>query len=451
MTYINTNDKNRSIPKVAFFAGWLPLYIYVFLVVWTPIIPMSPLPPLRFDDIWLFIWLAGSFLTAQHYGNTKLPLLLLALVGLVAVLTTASTFINGISIGRRPAPSELFDAFVFIRMALVILLISRARSLLSPIKGLTYAMLLSVSSTVPIIFIQAFSISPYDEMTIRLWTNDNIVYQLQFFQHGVLARAVGTIGNPNYLGIFLVLNIASCMYAILVVFKRYGIGIKILSSAMLFVSLYIIVFHAMSRTALVCSMYALALLLIGSVYINRKIAIVHILVSITTLVALVAVFANNDFVIPRRIVDMFDPVNASDLVYSASLMGGRINIWSDQWSEISSSLINIAVGKGTLHGYDLTSDNGMLRLWLQAGVVAFVIGVVFWGSLFVRSILNFLRRNNYEHAFANLYILSIIGALFLFEMAADGIFHAKVSIIIAIYAGLLFKINNRQDSMIFKP
>ncbi|WP_018394785.1 O-antigen ligase family protein [Bacillus sp. 37MA] len=193
------------------------------------------------------------------------------------------------------------------------------------------------------------------------------------FEAWEVGRIVGTIGNPNIFGVFLVIF---SIYILTILLPKYQNNIKytFILIIILLTSSYAILL-SQSRTAYLL----LALGIVASILLSKKnILIKSILLSLILLV-LALIYINNP-IVSRR----FEAENIDTL-------GGREDIWRIFIKNyLSPFTIQSFVGYGFYYVRDISKavDNYYLQLILQYGF----IGLLLYLNIFLSAIKSFLFR-----------------------------------------------------------
>lgn len=226
----------------------------------------------------------------------------------------------------------------------------------------------------------------FRELILKYFTNyEKYSYTFEIWGTG---RAVGTIGNPNTFGVFMVIFV---LFALTLLFFRRGNGklYNLILIITILISVYAIIL-SQSRTAFILLIMSTIIL----VFFSRKRIILRLSILFTLLIIFMIIYHHDPFLSKR-----FGAENVSTL-------GGRIHVWKAIIENYLSpfTAYNL-IGYGFYYVRDIGNaiDNFYLQLILQYGL----IGLVLYINMFIYSIKAFLRRINVSE-YGKFIVLTII-------------------------------------------
>jgi len=401
------------------FVSWKFLAIYVLLVIWTPIWVMRPLPPLRLDDIWLALTLMNSvlFVDRQSIKRPGLPFYSFLLLGFVLFF---STFQSSVSSYYRVTMADVFDSLVFVRLAFVYLISSRINLDTKSIHRIAVVAIVSTLAMAVLMYYQAHGIAPIADMSLRIWSSgDKYVQRLL---PGSVPRAIGTIGNPNYVGLFLVTTL---LLSIAMVYRSSKWWLA--GCIVAFTMVYAGVFLTASRTTMTamagCSAMLIALLARSA----KQRGYTLLCVSAVCL----AVWLDVSIVgIPTRVIDYTDA-----LLSGQSLPGAqsRLDLWIPALRTLwDSGRILLGLGAEAR-----TIDSGFLFILYRQGLLGLIAVIAIWAWALARAARGILGRASTPNArYVCSVLLALLVSFLVLEVTAQALFYSKTGPVIALTIGI---------------
>lgn len=416
----------------SFFFSWQALAVYIACVVWTPILPMRPLPPLRLDDLWLLIVVLAQVIKRRRDEGTRWHFGIVA-CGILALLTVVTNVLT------RPTLSGFFQVGILIRYGLVMWVIQNIKWREPLLYSFQKSIMWIVCSTYIVIALQYFR-TALGRFFTGLWTGFGEKYYGLETWSSSAARAIGTMGNPNSLGIVLAM---AGLIALCCIFGKERTRHQIVLYILFFLTFVTVMYCTVSRTGFIAysitSALAMVMALCTRSWPRGRIAMILLAVC-----ALVTVSAG-DFLLPKRFRLLTEVEGLWDYTQLEGPLGGRIAMWRRNWAELTSSPSALMWGVGirTRH----TVDNGLVKAFVAHGAVFGVAYLLLWGGALwqgFRSVFSGQLRD-----WANLRICNAVVLLLLlqFEFSADAFFNAKIGPLIVLFMGLVF--TDRQNAVHF--
>ncbi len=418
--------------------SWKAVAIYLALVVWTPIIPMRPLPPLRLDDLWLVYVVARQSMVRAPFRQvaTRFP-------ARVFLLTALCSLIIDMARDHSLSVTNLLASLLYFRYVLIAMMVRHTRWNTDDLHRLFLWLSIAITASLPVVTIQTMNFQPLAILTTQLWAGQTDKYLTGFSTLGYLRRSVGTIGNPNYLGFFLWLNVLLSLFLANIHTWRHSgakrtgqwlhLGIAILS-------LYLIVFSTASRTAVILSSITVLYLQMMLQMINpRRVS--------TFLLILLAMSAAGYWismrpgVLPKRltVLSREEIASPSGKVWQG---GGRWEMWEDRISEITDGgALWLGLGRETA----LESDNGYLEAILRGGVIILVLILLLqFSALFRVTRMAWRGRGDrYNQAGCAFVSAALVGHA-IFETTALGYMHSKTGPLTVVLLTLAYHIGQKR-------
>jgi hypothetical protein len=437
MTNAAKQVRSRS-PSVPFILGWIPLAIYLTLVVWTPIFAVPHMPPLRADDVWLVVWLLWRVLHSDKFKQPQLgAAILMVLLGALTASSFFSVVVNLIQGVEVLDLRRFFTVGIFGRMFVIVWVISTTAVTPNYVDRVIVAFVCAMFTSGSVVLVQHWDIAPLDQLSFAIWSDYSDSYNRGFYT-GEKYRAIGTIGNPNFLGEFYCVNFACSVYLFL---SSSGLRQRLrmlggLASAVF--SAYIILFTSGSRTALICLLVVALYMIVGGGLLQRKTTFLGVASVLGSFAILVKFAGKDSFNLPERMQTLFSARSFAELKADDELLGVRFDMWAQRLTFLETDFGAFFWGVGFASNELLIADNGFLRLMLQYGIAGLTLGVLFWMYVLWRGHANvFDRRLNTSERMQALLFSAIFANFFIFEFVADGLVQAKQGCVIPAFGVFL--------------
>ncbi|WP_101842476.1 O-antigen ligase [Halobacillus sp. Marseille-P3879] len=271
-------------------------------------------------------------------------------------------------------------------------------------------------------FVQIFvGLAQVYSESFRLFTLSNYADFEKYnnnFETWEVGRIIGTIGNPNTYGVFIVIFVLFICNVLLPKYKNNS-KIKVLLTTTLLISIVSIIL-SQSRTAYIL----LAIGLVISIVLNKKSSLNKFMWFIITALSLIILLFYNEFVSQRFTNE------------SLTSLGGRVEVWK---TFIDNYLfpfnINSLIGSGVerISDIGIAVDNYYLQLLLQYGV----IGLILYISIFIVIIGHFLfyfRISKYST-----FIISTILVVLISDMSGSVSMNPDITVFLFLIIGYCYK------------
>jgi O-antigen ligase len=415
-----------SLVNVGKYDGWLAFLLLFSLIFGPRTKPAGMLPPMRSADIIILLlvicrWirskqLYGGFIFS--YRNRIFSWFMLAL----AFLLLFSTIIN-VAIGRYDFfIKDLYQPIVFIRMILIAAIAASLYFGERQVKQFAIGILIISLMSVVLAFIQRFRFWYVSGLVERFYA----VTWTHLEEKGIGARVVGTFGNPNQFGLYLVM-LAAVSLAIAINMK----GLIKLLAVVSFVSLSLaVLITTASRTALIALFMITVLSLLLSLRGKAIIPVLLLAILMLGVFIFVRIYADTLPLNPRvkGIIGVGDGKSMSSILYA------RYRLWERSMREAKKSII---LGVGISKIIYQTTDNGYLMMLLRTGIAGLSIYISMLAALFIRGIkaLHIEKRPFQRTVLLTSFIVLINHMIF--ELTGDFFWSVETSAIFSVFIGLL--------------
>jgi O-antigen ligase len=346
-----------------------------------PPIPLGyGLPDVRLDEILLLLFVLGSLfqfpfvdLRAKHHRTTTL------IFGLFALSITLSTVYASIFLKYRFNPRDLTEYFTLGLYGLAFVLAANWQKIGKD--SLKRLGMVALAATYLIVLFGFAQLYNWAEINTWLTPRYTALIQMEGLIGG-LHRTVGTFGNPNVWGFFMMMVLTfqvAWMYHQTLNFRSWKLYAQL---GLLFLGLMAL-FMTLSRAAVLVMGIVLVYLSLSKLL--RKRWSLEAL-GITLLIFLVTVGAL--FAAPQSF--LFRMAEGAHFGTSSSV-AGRIEQWGTAWVLIRQSPI---FGWGTAKGFLTTIvDNEYILIWRRYGLIGLSIFITLWVHL-ARYAFQLLRREH---------------------------------------------------------
>ena len=179
----------------------LSVVVYVELVVLTPLWKVPSLPAIRLDDIWLLLVAMMMFV---RIGSFKIdPRLLFPFICIITI--SLMSVVSFIVAGHLDF--TFFSVLSTLRLAVLIYVVSQVSFSVNGMRLLWAVVISTGVVNIGAAIVYNYNIAPFDIMLVKLFTSVEGYhkYAESLLYIGHTSRAGGTMGNPNYLGVFFAL------------------------------------------------------------------------------------------------------------------------------------------------------------------------------------------------------------------------------------------------------
>jgi O-antigen ligase len=406
--------------------GWLAVLLLFSLIFGPRTKPMGMLPPIRSADIIIILlaisrWIRSNQLYGGFvfsYRNRIFSWFMLAL----AFLLLFSTMIN-VAVGRfQFFIKDLYQPIVFIRM---ILIASIAASLYfgeKQVKQFSMGIIIISLISILLAFIQRFRFWYVSGLVERFYT----VEWTRLEEAGIGARVVGTFGNPNQFGLYLVM-LAAVSLAIAINMRGF---IRLLATGT-FVGLGLaVLMTTASRTALV----AFSIITVISLLLSFRGKAILPVILITVLMFGVLIFIRthaDTLPLNPRVKGI---LGISDEKSMGSILHARYILWERSIIEAKESIV---IGVGISKRFIQTTDNGYIIMLLRMGIIGLIVYISMLAALFIRGIKALhIEKRPYQRTILLTSFIVLINHM-IFELTGDFFWSVEISAIFAVFIGLL--------------
>lgn len=410
--------KNKNFSASINLADYKLFWVYLFLVVVTPIIPMRPLPPFRLDDIFLiglfvYVVIIKPLPLLKH--RELFPVILL-IVG--AGFLFLSTVFNGIlSVHKTFIIGDLYDVGIIVRLIMVNLVMRytlvSSQSVYSTFKCIYWLVVLSALLSL----VQFYQIGTIGYKIFQLYSpRDNYGVLRYVFD---TSRAFGTIGNPNFLGMTCFLGM---LLGLGLTYGRFTVFVRVLSLTLL---PFTIVVATGSRSATVLSILGLIIFSIASASFKKFSPLFIILLSVGCVLALFISGIIPLHYIPYRVLVLVE----GDLTSVTHIQNYEARVWA--WSDAILDLYNnggLLLGRGSFTWDRFILDNSFVFFLYKGGILMFLWFSFLWLKATTMSFKLMHNRVDKNTAFIGAVFISFLISAFIFESVADGFMSTKYSI-----------------------
>jgi hypothetical protein len=269
-----------------------------------------------------------------------------------------------------------------------------------------YKSIFMIGAIQSIISIGSYHINSFRIFLLKNYSRGLLKYNNLFENYGTI-RVTGTIGNPNILGIFMVIYLLFLLYF----YKRIKIYNFIKNITILFS--FVTILYTQSSTSIILLVISLFIYLVF--YLSKRSSFRY---------------KKPFFAIPilPKTITQLDYFLRRITLSRISNMGGRLPIWIGLINNlILSEKFNIFYGYGSLFISKYTVDNYYLYLLLSYGLIGFLLFVFLWIAI-IR--LSFSMNNEKKW-----YIITIIVIVFISNITAMPLESIKLELFIYIIIG----------------
>jgi hypothetical protein len=269
-----------------------------------------------------------------------------------------------------------------------------------------YKSIFMIGAIQSIISIGSYHINSFRIFLLKNYSRGLLKYNNLFENYGTI-RVTGTIGNPNILGIFMVIYLLFLLYF----YKRIKIYNFIKNITILFS--FVTILYTQSSTSIILLVISLFIYLVF--YLSKRSSFRY---------------KKPFFAIPilPKTITQLDYFLRRITLSRISNMGGRLPIWIGLINNlILSEKFNIFYGYGSLFISKYTVDNYYLYLLLSYGLIGFLLFVFLWIAI-IR--LSFSMNNEKKW-----YIITIIVIVFISNITAMPLESIKLGLFIYIIIG----------------
>lgn len=404
----------------------LAVVVYVALVVLTPLWKVPSLPAIRLDDIWLLLVAMMMFV---RIGSFKIdPRLLFPFICIIII--SLMSVVSYIVAGHLDLIS--FSLLSTLRLAVLFYVVSQVSFSINGMRLLGAVVISAGVVNIGAAFVHYHNIAPFDLMLVKLFTSVDGYhkYAKSLLYIGHLNRAGGTMGNPNYLGVLFAL----CMLlSIDKIFNGRFVS-KVFSSLCIIGFALSILYFLQSRTAMLIGFAGLSTYPI--VYLVKRGHgfgyFILILIPIASFLLITGAFAFPEL-LPRRMASVFYAESFSDIFQENQLMGGRVEMWTDQLEQIFSRPVTFIFGYMP-YAPTTTSDNGFIAVFYRTGFVGLIAYLGMLMYFLKSSVANLMRTPPRAPELGmRVVILIFFGMSVLCDLAADTVFSAKWSAVVMVF------------------
>ena len=438
-----TNNKQLKIP---FFISYKALEIFIFIVIFQP--KDWTFLAVRPSDLWLIFCLFqqdyNGYSQILSFKGRNFILYYGLIMGIIAIVgTTAQTFYDS-----RPFQLVFFfHIYRFFRFVLIFKLIENVvlYNGLIKIENFFKAYLIIGSIIVILSFFEFYAIQPYQKILINLY------YQLPLYTISdyiiKVERLSGILGNSNATAVLLT---TLMMHPIIFLFTpNNNLFKKILYSAFIFVSLFIILTMSGSRTAVLSVIAAVIIFVLSS---QSRIRMILLPIFITFFLFYISYSIYGKYLpnieYQERILNVFMAKNSEGNKINSSVNGlekitGRSELWNNRIKTFSEhgNPTSLFWGLGYTKIYEDYSDDGFLSSFINNGISGLFLKLYLFYLIFILGVKNgiYLFRKN------NIYMvipLVLIVTIFLMsEITMDIMENYKLGQVFYLFTSLLI-LNN---------
>lgn len=418
--------------NVGKYDGWLAILLLFSLIFGPRTKSVGMLPPMRSADIIIILLVISRWIRSNQlyggfvfsYRNRIFSWFMLALTFLLLF----STMIN-VATGRYQFfIKDLYQPIVFIRMILIASITASFYFGERQVKQFAMGIFIISLMSVVLAFIQRYRFWYVSGLVERFYAID----WTRLEETGIGARVVGTLGNPNQFGLYLVM-LAVVSLAIAINMK----GLIKLLAAVSFVSIGLaVLMTTASRTALIAFFMVTTISLLLSLRGKAIIPVLLLTILILGVFIFVRIYADTLQLNPRikSIIGVGEQKSIGSMLHSRSIL------WERSLREAKKSIvIGVGISKRI---YQLT-DNGYILTLLRTGIIGLSIYLLMLLTLFIRGIkaLHIEKRPFQRTVLLTSFIVLINHMIF--EITGDFFWSVQYSAIFAAFMGLLCSLSRQ--------
>jgi len=422
----DTFYEEDSLVNIGKHDGWLAFLLLFSLIFGPRTEPVGMLPPMRSADIIIILlaisrWIRSNQLYGGFLFSRRIRIFSWFMLAL-AFLLSFSTMIN-VAAGRYQFfIKDLYQPIVFIRMILIASIAASFYFGERQVKQFSMGIFIISLISVVLAFIQRFRFWYVSGLVERLYT----VEWTRLQEAGIGARVVGTFGNPNQFGLYLVM-LAAVTLAIAINMK----GFTRLLATGTFVSLGLaVLMTTASRTALVAFSMITVVSLLLSLRGRAIIPVILLMVLMFGMLIFIRIYADTLPLNPR----IKGILGVGDEEPMTSILHARYTLWERSISEAKESII---VGVGISKMIYQTTDNGYIIMLLRMGIIGLIVYISMLTALFIRGIKALhIEKRPYQRTVLLTSFIVLINHM-IFELTGDFFWSVEISAIFAAFVGLL--------------